>query len=91
MKQTQQKVEKKNNNNNEKKIKTNMSLSKARKMRESPNLNESLAENLIFYYTEIPSCLKHYLMFRSKAKSIRRHHDPFFVGEQSRDSLFQSP
>lgn len=68
-----------------------MSLSKARKMRESPNSNESLAKNVIFYDTKIPLCLKHYLMFRSKAKSIRRHHDPFFVGEQSRDSLFQSP
>ena len=92
MKQTQQKVENTTTTTTTtKNFKTNMSLSKARKMRESPNSNESLAENLIFYYTKIPSCLKHYLMFRSKAKSIRRHHDPFFVGEQSRDSLFQSP
>lgn len=90
MKQTEQKVEN-TTTTTKKNFKTNMSLSKARKMRESPNSNESLAENLIFYYTKIPSCLKHYLMFRSKAKSIRRHHDPFFVGEQSRDSLFQSP
>ena len=46
MKQTQQKVE--NTTTTTKNFKTNISLSKARKMRESPNSNESLAENLIF-------------------------------------------
>ena len=47
MKQTQQKVE--NTTTTKKNFKTNMSLSKARKMRESPNSNESLAENFLLH------------------------------------------